>query len=168
MLGNFRIFTIRTDRKISPRTHDEHDFFVIDCANWVNVVAITPEKQLIMVEQYRHGTNTIELEIPGGVMDLSDASPEATAQRELREETGYEGEVPRIIGSVRPNPAIMTNTCYTVLIENCRLRHEPQLDMAEDIVTRLMPVSEIPRLVASGKIQHSLVAAALYHYTVHP
>lgn len=166
MLGDFRIFTIRADHKLSPRTHQEHDFFVIDCANWVNVIAITPEKQLVMVEQYRHGTNTIELEIPGGVVDLADASPEATAQRELREETGYEGDNPRIIGSVRPNPAIMTNTCYTVLINNCQRRHEPQLDLAEDIVTRLMPVSEIPRLVSSGKIQHSLVAVALYHYTL--
>lgn len=164
MLGDFRIFTIRTDRKTSPRTREEHDFFVIDCANWVNVIAVTPDQQLVMVEQYRHGTNTIELEIPGGVMDAADGSPEAAGQRELREETGYEGGPARVIGKVRPNPAIMSNTCYTVLIENCQHRHELQLDMAEDIVARLMPVSEIPGLVASGKIQHSLVAVALFHF----
>src|SRR5437660_11367845 len=90
-LGNFRIFTVRSDQKISPRTGEPHDFFVIDAVNWVNVIALTPDQQLVMVEQYRHGSDTVELEIPGGMMDATDASPEITAQRELREETGYEG-----------------------------------------------------------------------------
>src|SRR5258708_6848205 len=114
-VGDFRIFTIRSDRKISPRTNCEHDFFVIDCVNWVNVIALTPERQLVMVEQYRHGSNTIELEIPGGMMDASDQSPEVCAARELREETGYEGGNPRRIGRILPNPAIMNNECFTVL-----------------------------------------------------
>ena len=91
-LGDYRIFTIRSDRKISPRTHQEHDFFVIDCVNWVNIIAVTPDQQLVMVEQYRHGSNTVELEIPGGMMDASDGSPAVTGARELREETGYAGD----------------------------------------------------------------------------
>jgi 8-oxo-dGTP pyrophosphatase MutT (NUDIX family) len=89
-LGDFRIFSLRSDRKISPRTGKEHDVFVIDSVNWVNVIAVTPDRQLVLVEQYRHGSNTVELEIPGGLMDKADASPEATGRRELREETGYE------------------------------------------------------------------------------
>ena len=68
-----------------------------------------------MVEQYRHGSNTVELEIPGGMMDPGDASPVETAVRELREETGYEGENARVFGRILPNPAIMSNVCYTVL-----------------------------------------------------
>ena len=78
-VGEFRIFSIRSDRTISPRTGKEHDFFVIDCANWVNVIALTPDQQLVMIEQYRHGSNTVELEIPGGMVDASDASPESCA-----------------------------------------------------------------------------------------
>jgi len=66
-LGDFRIFTLRSDRAISPRTGNEHEFFVIDCVSWVNVVAVTPDDHLVMVEQYRHGTQTVELEIPGGI-----------------------------------------------------------------------------------------------------
>src|SRR5256885_11702899 len=85
-LGNFRIFTVRSDQKISPRTQQPHDFFVIDAVNWVNVVALTPDHQLIMVEQFRHGTNTVELEIPGGTLDTEDSSPLAAGLRELREE----------------------------------------------------------------------------------
>jgi ADP-ribose pyrophosphatase len=162
--GNFRIFTIRADKKISPRTGREHDFYVIDSVDWVNVIAVTPDQQLVMIEQYRHGSDTVELEIPGGMMDAKDASPAQAGIRELREETGYEGENPQIIGKIFPNPAIMSNTCYTLMVENCELKHDLQWDHGEDLITRLVPISEIPGLVASGKIQHSLVVVALYHF----
>ncbi len=164
LLGDFRIFTVRSDRKVSPRTQAEHDFFVIDCANWVNVIAVTPEQQLVMVEQYRHGSNTLELEIPGGMIDRKDASPLAAGVRELREETGYAGENARLLGQILPNPAIMSNTCFTVLVENCHCVHPVEFDHGEDLITRLVPVPEIPRLVAEGKIGHSLVVVALYHF----
>src|SRR6185369_17275795 len=163
-LGDFKVFTLRTDRKISPRTQTEFDFFVIDCPNWVNIIAVTPDEQLVMVEQYRHGSNTIELEIPGGVMDPHETSPVATGVRELREETGYEGQNARMLGKILPNPAIQSNTCYTVLIENCRNLHPVQFDHGEDLITRLVPVADIPRLLAEEKIQHSLVVVALYHF----
>lgn len=162
--GDFRIFQIRTDRLISPRTGQEHDFHVIESVNWVNVIALTLESQLVMIEQYRHGSGTVELEIPGGMIDPGDASPAAAAIRELREETGYEGARERVIGEVYPNPAIMSNNCYTVLVEDCACRHPVEFDHSEDLVTRLVPVAEIPNLVASGKIRHSLVVVALYHF----
>ena len=164
LLGDFRIFTVRSDRKVSPRTQAEHDFFVIDCANWVNVIAVTPDRQLVMVEQYRHGSNTVELEIPGGMIDRKDASPVAAGGRELREETGYAGENARLLGQILPNPAIMSNTCYTVLVENCRCVHPVEFDHGEDLVTHLVSVAEISQLVAQGRIGHSLVVVALYHF----
>jgi ADP-ribose pyrophosphatase len=163
-LGDFRIFSIRSDKKISPRTGEEHDFFVIDSVNWVNVVAVTGDHQLVLVEQFRHGSNQVELEIPGGMMDPGDVSALETGLRELREETGYEGEKAQVIGKISPNPAIMSNTCFTVLVENCHLKHEVKFDSSEDLITRLVPLSEIPELVSSGKISHSLVVVALYHF----
>jgi ADP-ribose pyrophosphatase len=162
--GNFRIFTIRQDFKISPRTGEPHNFFVLDSADWVNVIAVTPEHELVMIEQYRQGTNTVELEIPGGIIDAKDASPLAAGIRELREETGYEGEQAQMIGRIFPNPAIMSNTCHTLLVQNSRLKHPLEWDQGEDIITRLVPVADIPKLVASGQIRHSLVVVALYHF----
>src|SRR5438132_4211158 len=164
LLGDFRIFTLRSDRKVSPRNGTEHEVFVIDAVDWVNVVAVTPDNHLVMVEQYRHGTNTVELEIPGGMVDREDASPGAAGVRELREETGYEGENARILGKILPNPAIQSNTCYTVLVENCRLKHAVDFNHGEDIMTRLVPAADVPRLVAEGKIQHSLVVVALCYF----
>ena len=163
-LGDFRIFSIRADAKISPRTNQSHDFFIIDCVNWVNVVAVTPDQELVMIEQFRHGSNTVELEIPGGTMDIVDGSPTETGIRELREETGYEGENAEVIGEIFPNPAIMSNRCYTVLIRNCRLRHPVEMDSGEDLATRLVPVAKAPELVLQGKIRHALVVVGLYYF----
>jgi 8-oxo-dGTP pyrophosphatase MutT (NUDIX family) len=163
-LGDFRIFKLRTDICVSPRTGKEHDFFVLDSPDWVNVIAVTPNDELVMVEQYRFGSETVELEIPGGMMDPSDADPVATGMRELREETGYAGEHARNLGKVFANPAILSNRCHTVLVENCRLQHDVQFDHAEDILTRLVPLADIPKLVAEEKIRHPLVVVALYYY----
>jgi ADP-ribose pyrophosphatase len=164
LIGDFRIFKLRSDVSVSPRTGKEHDFYVLDSVNWVNVIAVTPDQKLVMVEQFRHGSGTVELEIPGGMMDAGETDPVATAVRELREETGYEGENARLLGRIHSNPAILSNVTYTVLIENCRLQHGVEFDSGEDLITRLVPVAEIPKLVADEKIGHSLVVVALYHF----
>lgn len=164
LVGDFRIFTVRSDEKVSPRTGQKHDFFIIECVDWVNVLAVTPDDHLVMVEQFRHGSNTVELEIPGGIMDAGETSPVETGVRELREETGYAGRNARVLGQVFANPAIMTNTCYTVIVEDCTLQHAVQFDSGEDLITRLVPIADVGRLVASGKIGHPLVAVALYHF----
>jgi ADP-ribose diphosphatase len=163
-LGDFRIFKLRSDVKTSPLTGEQRDFFVLDSVNWVNVIAVTPDEKLVMVEQYRHGSNTVELEIPGGMMDAGEIEPVATGARELREETGYEGENARILGRIWSNPAILSNRTFTVLIENCRLKHPVKWDHDEELATRLVPISDIPKLIADEKIGHSLVVVALYHF----
>jgi 8-oxo-dGTP pyrophosphatase MutT (NUDIX family) len=163
-LGDFRVFSVRSVTKRSPRTGRDHEFFVIDSVNWVNVIALTPDRQMVLVGQYRQASDTVELEIPGGMIDPADNSPEAAGVRELREETGYTGEPPRVIGRVFPNPAIMTNTCFTVLVENCRISAATHFDPTEDLTTKLVPVDEVPGLVASGKIRHCLAIAALYQF----
>ena len=165
-VGDFRIFKIRQELKLSPRTDAAHDFFIIDCVNWVNVIALTPDNHLIMVEQYRHGSNTVELEVPGGMIDPEDDSALVAGGRELREETGYEGDGPMVLGQVYPNPAIISNTCFTVLIRNCQQKHPTRFDHSEDLITRLVPVQEAQGLVASGRIRHSLVVVALHLFDV--
>ena len=164
LIGDFRVFKLFSQMSVSPRTGKEHDYFVLDSPGWVNVIALTPEQQLVMIEQYRHGSNTVELEIPGGMMDAGETDPVVTGVRELREETGYEGENARILAKVFANPAILTNFCHTILVENCRLKHPVDFDHGEDLLTRLVPIADVSRLVAEEKIQHSLVIVALYHF----
>lgn len=166
--ANYRIFSLRTDLKINPRTGEKHDFFVLDCPDWVNVVPVTSDGRVVMIEQYRHGTNTVELEIPGGIMDPQETDPVAAGQRELREETGYEGTRARVIGRIFPNPAIQSNTCHTLLVQGCELRHSTEFDHSEDIHVRLVPVEHLPDLIASGRIRHALVVVALTHFLMLP
>jgi len=163
--GDYNIFKVRSDRRTSPRTGDEHEFFVIESVDWCNVVALTPENQLVMVEQYRQGTDLIELELPGGMIDPGEG-PLETAVRELREETGYAGDAPESGGFVYANPAIMNNKVHTAVIRNAISQHDTQLDAGEDLITRLVPLREIPKLVDNGTIGHSLMVAALFRFQI--
>ena len=163
-VGDYRIFRLRTVRRRSPRNGVERDFHVMDCNDWVNVVALTTENELILVEQFRHGVAAVELEVPGGIMDPGETDPVAAGLRELREETGYAGEGAVEIGCVLPNSALQSNRCRTVLVRACRRVGDLELDDSEDIAVRLVPAGEIPTLVTGGRVRHSLAVAALYHY----
>ncbi len=165
-LGDHRIFQLREDRVINPRTGSEHDVVVLECPDWVNIVALTPDREVVMINQYRHGTETVELEIPGGMMDPGETDPVATAVRELQEETGYTGENARLIGECFANPAIMNNRVHTILVENCHRTHEMHMDAGEDLLTHLVPVEDLPRLVKENKIRHSVILAALHYFAM--
>ena len=161
LLADYRIFRVRTDLKQHPRTGRIFDLFTVECPDWVNVVATTPEKELILVGQFRHGTNTVEWEIPGGIIDPEDADPVAAGIRELREEAAYVGDKARLLGDSFPNPALQNNRCHVVRVENCLASGSQHLDAAEDIVVRLVPWKQAPELIRSGVIRHSLVVVAL-------
>jgi len=158
-LHNYRIFESVVETARSPRTGETHDFYVLESGDWVNVVALTPKNQVVLIRQYRHGTRRVELEIPGGMINRREL-PVHAGRRELREETGYDSSDARIIGEVAPNPAYQRNTCYTVLVRNARRVCETQFDHAEDIAVELTPLKAIRGLLRRGKIQHSLVVVA--------
>ena len=159
----YRVFNLRTDLAISPRTGKEHHFFVIESPPWVNVIPLTPQNEVVLVKQYRHGTQEVTLEIPGGLVEVSD-SPEGAAKRELMEETGYGASEMILLGTVHPNPAIQNNLCYTYLAKNVVLSGQQEQDDKEDIQVVLRPLREIPGIIQKGEITHSLVLAAFYRY----
>ena len=130
------------------------------------VARLTHDDQVVMVEQWRHGTRSIHLETPGGLMDVGE-TPEQCARRELLEETGHEaGEVLRL-GTVHPNPAIQNNLQHYVLATNCRRVAALRLDHAEDIVVRLVPLAEVTDMIRAGKITHSVVIGGFYWLELH-
>jgi len=146
---------------VSPRTGQPHEMFVLEQPNWVNVIPLTADEQVIMVEQWRHGTRSIHLETPGGLMDDGE-TPEQSARRELLEETGYEaGEVIKL-GTVHPNPAIQTNLQHYLLAKDCRKTTELKLDHAEDINVKLVPLVDVPRMIETGGITHGIVIGGFY------
>ncbi len=156
--------TLEEHRREEEGTGKHGYFFIVHAPNWANIVAITEHDEIVLIEQFRQGSERVELEIPGGIID-EDESPDDSIIRELVEETGYQATDKsefRRIGEVIPNPAFIRNKCFTYLLTNVRLTGATNFDENEHIRVRLVPRSEIEKLITSGEIQHSLVIAACY------
>ena len=161
-LAETRIFKLVRKRAASPIDPARSgEFVVIDSPDWVNVVALTEEEEVLLIEQFRHGTEEVTVEIPGGTVDPGE-DPLSAGLRELREETGYGGGEARLIGAVAPNPALMDNRCHTVLVRGVERLGDPELEGLEEIHTRRVPIAEVPELIRSGVISHALVIAAFH------
>ena len=138
----------------------EHPFVVLGSPPWVNVVAVTPDDQCVLIRQWRHGTGQETLEIPGGLVDPGETPAQAGA-RELMEETGYRAARLESLGTVTPNPALFSNLCHTFLAVDARPDGPPRPDETEEIEVITVPVAQLGHLVRSGEIHHSLVISAL-------
>jgi len=160
-LSTTRIFTLNAHRRVSEESGREGEFYVLDAPDWVNVVAVTDSGEIVLVEQFRHGTQSVTLEIPGGVIDGDDASPEGAARRELLEETGYVSDDWRLLGVVAPNPAFLSNRCFMFLATGSRRESEPRPDGLEEISVVVASEERVRDLIASGVVDHSLVVLAL-------
>lgn len=148
---------------VCKRSGRKKEFYLFDFPDWVNIVALTPNKDLVLIRQFRYGSNRMEIEIPGGMINDREHPIEAGC-RELLEETGYAGKNPRLIGRVCPNPAIQRNYCHTVLVEDAVKVSDPSFDDMEDIECILEPVDKVMQRIESGDIDHGLVLNALMFY----
>lgn len=162
LLADYRIFKSRQDTRRSPRTGEVHTFFVLESPDWMNVIPLTPEGNVVFIHQFRHGSEEVMMEIPGGLVDPGE-EPAETARRELLEETGYAADEFVLIGTVSPNPAFLNNTCYTYLALGTRKVQEPQLEGSEDIAVEEVALEKVGEVIGNGRVTHSLVVAAFYH-----
>ena len=157
------IFKLATLKVADPRTGKTYPRVTLDCPDWVNVVALTADDELILIRQFRFGTWKNELEIPGGMLDPGEDSL-AAAARELEEETGFKPRHIVPIGITEPNPALQNNRLHHFLATGCTRVHEGEPDESEDIEVLLVPRSRVDELVLKGELSHSLVITALYFW----
>jgi ADP-ribose pyrophosphatase len=160
-IADCRVFQVRRDLSINPLDGSEHDFYCIEAPDWVNIIPLTANDEVVMIEQYRHGAGEVGLEIPGGIVDR-DESPRDAATRELLEETGYFAPRTIPLGKVRPNPAIQNNWMHFFLAPDTSYQSAPHFDGTEQVVVRLVPVGDVPALISDGTINHALVIVAFY------
>lgn len=152
----------------SARTRSRRDdgkggtFYVIENPDWVNIIALTKQREVVLIRQFRHGSEDVILEIPGGMIDGNE-SAENAARRELLEETGYSSERWFLLGKSEPNPAIQNNSVFHYLAIECEASSDVYFDEHESIVTETISLDMIQRVIAEGKISHSLVVAAFYY-----
>lgn len=162
-VADCRIFSVERSVSVSPHDASEHSFYRISSGDWAQIVPITADDEAVLVRQYRHGAGRVTLEIPGGLVD-PDETPAAAAARECLEETGYRAASVVSLGSVNPNPALFNNRLYSFYARGVVRVGEIANTASEHTEVMLVPVRELPALLADGTIDHALVAGTLYRY----
>jgi len=158
---DFKLFKFYRRDLLNTHKNSEHHFYVMDTPDWVNIIPLTTEGNLVFIRQYRAGTDEITTELPGGVIDAADGSPIVAARRELEEETAYVSSRLTLLGEVHPNPSFMANRCFFVVERNARPLGKTHFDPGEDIETFEMPPEDARRALAEGTITHAITLAAL-------
>jgi 8-oxo-dGTP pyrophosphatase MutT (NUDIX family) len=163
VLNDLRIMKVQEVTAISPKTGNEHGFFVLDTVDWVNVLPITPDQEVVFVRQYRHGSDDLSLEIPGGMVDPGEA-PIVSAARECLEESGFGASDLKSLGVLNPNPAVFNNQLHTFVAEDVVIEADIQNTATEQTEVVLVPVADLTSYLLDGRIDHALVAATLWRY----
>lgn len=160
---NYGLFSVRITSSRSPRTGTIHEFQVLDSPDWVAVIPVTPADEVVMVRQYRHGTASLSLEPPGGLVK-DGKSAEQSGREELEEETGYQAENFELLGCMDPMPALFSNHYYVFLARNAVPTGRRNPDETEEVETVLVPAGRIRDMIRSGEISASVMIAALHLY----
>ena len=158
-----RIYRIYEQECMHPVDGRKGAFYVMRCTDWVQVLPITEEGDIILVNQYRFSSGELSWEVPGGVMDATDESPEATAARELVEETGFVGEPGEVIASNYPNPALQANKVHFVLIKNCKKVAGQNLDPNEELEVKTVSIKTAMQMLSDGEITHGIAINSLFY-----
>lgn len=139
------------------------DYYIVEASNWVNVIAITEDRRIVMEKQYRQGIRRICYELPAGMVE-QDEEPLAAAKRELTEETGYARGDWHPFGRYAPNASGMNNVCYTFIAYGVRFQEQPHREITEDIHVSLITEEEVRNLLETNEIIEAVMAAPLWRY----
>ena len=153
---------LRTDRCQRDDGHIVEAYHVIELTDWVTVIPLTDEGNIILVREYRHAAGVFTLGLPGGVSDPGETDWEAVGARELGEETGYAAREYHPVGTCYPNPATQNNRLHYYLALGCTKANAQSLDPNEEIEVLEMPYEEF---LDYGRLEvnHALHAAALFY-----
>ncbi|SIN87155.1 NUDIX hydrolase [Chitinophaga niabensis] len=155
--------TVRRDKCVLADGRIVDPYYVLEYPDWANAMAVTEDNKVILIRQYRHAVGKVLLEIPGGVIDATDASPETAMKRELLEETGYAFSEVHSLGAVSPNPSVNTNLTHMFLALGGKKVQEQQLDHNEEIEVILVDVAEVEQLLKDHQFLQSLHVSCLFY-----
>lgn len=145
------------DGSESPRVWLELQFPFV-----CNILPVLPSGEIVFVEVYRHPIKRWMLELPGGLGEEGE-TPEQSAHRELKEETGLESNGLTRLGLVNVDPGLLTHETYVFRADNCTgwdADHSDSEDQIRGVVS--LPPDEVERRIATGEIHHGATLIALY------
>ena len=154
--------TLRADTCETERGIIVDPFYVVECSDWVEIVAFNDNEEILLIQQYRHGAGKISTEIPSGIMESEDASPIEAAKRELLEETGCSADRFEHVGWLHPNPARQNNKNHCILALGTRMIQEPKPDLTEDIRFEFVPLKKLIELIEKGTFFQALHISSLF------
>jgi ADP-ribose pyrophosphatase len=160
LLCSSKFLSVFDDKVILP-SGKKIDFTKILLQDFVSVLAITEDDKIIMIEILRYPRNCASLEIPSGHIEKGE-TPKESAVRELVEETGYQAEQIKQLFSFNPLSR-STQEAYIFLSKKLK-KGTQRLDDTEQINVKLVPVSEIEKMLTEGKITHAPTLLALQRY----
>ena len=143
---------VRRDEIQLPNGKVIDDFFVHVKPDVALVLAITSDREIVFVKQYRHAMNNFFIELPAGGFDPTQEAPEVAAMREFTEETGYAVKNMQKIATLYDRPSKDTNQTHVFLAENAIAIGEQNLDPTEEIEVLLIPVDSVLEKISSGEI----------------
>jgi ADP-ribose pyrophosphatase len=160
--------TVRKDTVELPGGPVIPSFYVLEYPDWINVIGVTKNEELILVKQYRHGLGKVSYELCAGICDAEDVSPLETAKREMLEETGYGGGNWQEWMVVSANPGTHTNLTYCFLATDLEIKGKQMLEETEQLSVHLFSPEEVKEMLLRNEIWQSLHAAPLWKYFALP
>lgn len=144
---NSKWLALREDAYVMANGNRVEPYYVIENPDWNNIVAITKDKEVVLIRQFRAGTGRIDLELPCGGVENFDPSPMVSAKRELLEETGYTSDNFIPLYATPANPARATNNIHAFLALDAYYLQPPELEETEDIEVVLKSISEVNEMI---------------------
>lgn len=127
-------------------------YYHLSRPDYVLIVAIDKNNQIVIERNYRRGVNDFVYELPAGWIDEGE-TPKQAAERELKEETGYSGEV-EIIGELYTQPGFSSMKAFVGFARiDSTQKGEQELAHDEDIKYELMDLEKVSRMIVSGGIK---------------
>ncbi len=153
-----RVVDVRRDRVVMPNGNTA-TLEVVESSDATAVVAVTADRKVLLIKQFRHATGGTLLEIPAGKMEPGE-SPEDCAGRELEEETGYRPGTMRRLASFYVSPGFCTEMIHLFLAGDLT-RYQQKLDQDECIDVIGIPLDEALAMVDRGEIKDAKTIAGL-------